>query len=165
LSEARVKGVVVMDMIAHNRENPQDIFQIAPGRGRESLLIAQQAHIANQIWNERAREWNQRADRAGRGRGTRSRDGQTIPPIALHPSLLGEVRTVDHPLSSLYNTDGQIFSDCGVPVSLFMEDYDIDRSGYHDSHDTMENINLDYGSAVAAIAIEAVARLAMAEIE
>ncbi len=165
LSAVRVKGVVVMDMIAHNRESPQDIFQIAPGRGRESLLIARQAHIANRIWNKNTGEWNQRPDRAGRGRGTRSRDGHAIPPIALHPSLLGEVRTVDHPLSSLYNTDGQVFSDCGVPVALFMEDYDIDRSGYHDLRDTMENIDLDYGSAVAAMAIETIARLAMAAIE
>jgi hypothetical protein len=161
LSAVRVKSVVVMDMIAHNRESAPDIFQIAPGRGMESLRIARQAHIANLIWNEHTREWNQRADRLGRSRGMRSRDGRTIPPVALHPSLLGEVRTVDHPLSSLYNTDGQIFSDCGAPVALFMEDYDIDRSGYHDSRDTMGNIDLDYGSAITAIAIETVARLAM----
>ena len=41
-----------------------------------------------------------------------------------------------------------------------MENYDITRSGYHDSHDTMENIDLDYGAAVASIAIESVARAA-----
>ena len=41
-----------------------------------------------------------------------------------------------------------------------MEDYDINRRGYHDTHDTMENIDLDYGAAVAAIAIETIARLA-----
>jgi hypothetical protein len=64
------------------------------------------------------------------------------------------------PHSTLFNTDGQIFSDVGVPVVLFMEDYDINRTGYHDSHDTMENIDLDYGAAVAAIAIESVARAA-----
>ncbi len=47
-----------------------------------------------------------------------------------------------------------------MPVVLFMENYDINRSGYHDSHDNMANIDLDYGAAVAAIAIEAVARAA-----
>jgi len=47
--------------------------------------------------------------------------------------------------STLYNTDGQIFSDVGVPVALFMENYDINRTGYHDSHDTMANIDLDNG--------------------
>ena len=160
LSAVRVRGIVVMDMIAHNRENARNIFQIAPGRGYESLLIAREANAANRLWNEHAHEWNRRADRIGTGRGTRTRDGRTIPPVARHPSLLGEVRTVDHPLSSLYNTDGQVFSDCGIPVTLLMEDYDIDRSGYHDSRDTMKNIDLDYGSAVAAIAIETVARLA-----
>jgi hypothetical protein len=39
-----------------------------------------------------------------------------------------------------------------------MENYDIDRTGYHDMHDTMANIDLDYGAAVTAIAIESVAR-------
>ena len=53
-----------------------------------------------------------------------------------------------------------MFSDAGVPVVLFMENYDINRTGYHDKHDTMANIDLDYGSAVAAIVIESVARAA-----
>ena len=47
-----------------------------------------------------------------------------------------------------------------MPVVLFMENYDINRTGYHDTHDTMSNIDLDYGVAVAAIAIESVARVA-----
>ena len=83
-----------------------------------------------------------------------------MPDTALHPQLNGEVRPTIDPRSTLYNTDGQIFSDAGVPVVLFMENYDINRKGYHDTHDTMENIDLDYGSAVAAIAIESVARAA-----
>ena len=41
-----------------------------------------------------------------------------------------------------------------------MENYDINRTGYHDSKDNMTNIDLDYGAAVAAIAIESVARVA-----
>ncbi|HTK75275.1 MAG TPA: hypothetical protein VL371_08455, partial [Gemmataceae bacterium] len=56
--------------------------------------------------------------------------------------------------------DGQIFSDAGVPCVQFMENYDINRVGYHDTHDTMANIDLDYGAAVCAITIEAVARAA-----
>jgi hypothetical protein len=47
-----------------------------------------------------------------------------------------------------------------VPVVLFMENYDIERVGYHDTHDNMTNINLDYGAALAAITIESVARAA-----
>jgi hypothetical protein len=41
-----------------------------------------------------------------------------------------------------------------------MENYDISRSGYHDTKDTLDNIDLDYGAAFAAIAIETVARVA-----
>jgi hypothetical protein len=51
---------------------------------------------------------------------------------------------------------------CGTNVSpkRLMENYDINRSGYHDTKDTMANIDLDYGAAVAAIAVESVARAA-----
>ena len=37
------------------------------------------------------------------------------------------------------------------------------QAGYHDTHDTMENIDLDYGAALAAIAIESVASVASAD--
>jgi hypothetical protein len=124
------------------------------------LRIAEQAHLANMAWNHHAPQWNQEAGRHGRGRGLRSTDGQTMPEVALHPQLHGEIRMADMPHSSLYNTDGQIFSDVGMPVILIMENYDLNRTGYHDTHDTMVNIDLDYGSAIAAIAIETVARLA-----
>ena len=77
-----------------------------------------------------------------------------MPPLAPHAILRGEVRPDWDPRSTLFNTDGQIFSDVGVPAVLFMEDYDINRKGYHDTHDTMENIDLDYGAAVAAVFIE-----------
>jgi hypothetical protein len=160
LSSTRVAGVVLMDMIAHNRDDEQDIFQVSPGKGAASCRIARHAHFANESWNAGAREWNRRPERSGKGRGRRSVDGNTIPGIALHPHVRGEVRTADDPSSSLYNTDGQIFSDVGVPVVLFMENYDINRTGYHDTHDTLDNIDLDYGSAIAAIAIETVAILA-----
>jgi hypothetical protein len=160
LFSTRIAGLLVMDMIAHNRHDAQDIFQISPGRSSASLRLAQIAHVANMTWNAGRLDWNRRAERRGRGKGTRSSDGITIPAVAEHPDLYGEVRTVHDPQSSLYNSDGQIFSDLGIPTLLFMENYDINRTGYHDSHDTMENIDLDYGSAVAAIAIETVAQLA-----
>jgi hypothetical protein len=83
-----------------------------------------------------------------------------VPAIAVHPQLSGEIRPSYDPRSTLYNTDGQIFSDAGIPVVLFMENYDIHRTGYHDSKDTMENIDLDYGAALCAITIETVARAA-----
>jgi len=81
-----------------------------------------------------------------------------MPEMAKHLSLHGEVRTQYDPHSSIYNTDGQIFSDTGIPVVLFMENYDLHRTGYHDMFDTMENIDLDYGAAFAAICIESAAQ-------
>jgi hypothetical protein len=159
LAATRVQGLYVLDMIAHNNDRERDVFQICPGAGGESMWLALQAHLANRCWNQLAPRWNRRA-RRGRRRGRRSADGKSLPGLALHPQLRGEVRPQIDPRSTLYNTDGQIFSDAGVPVVLFMENYDINRHGYHDSHDTMENIDLDYGAAVAAIAIETVARAA-----
>ena len=82
------------------------------------------------------------------------------PPWRRHRSSAARSGRPSDPRSSLYNTDGQIFSDAGIPVVLFMENYDINRHGYHDTQDTMANIDLDYGAAVAAIAIESVARAA-----
>jgi hypothetical protein len=160
ISKVKIDGVYVLDMIAHNRDHDRDVFQISPGASRQSSWLAYQAHIANMIWNARADHWNRAPARRGRGRGQRSQDGNTIPDIAQHPQLRGEVRLPRDMRSSLFNTDGQIFSDAGIPVVLFMENYDINRVGYHDTHDDMSNIDLDYGAAVAAIAIESVARAA-----
>ena len=163
LSGVRVQGVYVSDMIAHNNDRERGIFQIAPGTGITSFWLAEVAHEANEIWNASVPAWNARTDRVGKQRGRRSPYGAAIPATAAHLALIGQVRPVTDPHSTLYNTDGQVFSDAGVPVVLFMEDYDINRSGYHDTHDTMANIDLDYGSALAAIVIESVARAACAE--
>lgn len=160
LSATDIVGVYVMDMIGHNRDNDRDIFQISPGKSVESLHLAYQAHMANMIWNECTHKWNRQPERQNLCRGERIKDSQEIPAIARHLALKGEIRTQYNPLSSLFNTDGQIFSDTGVPVVLFMENYDINRTGYHDTKDTLENIDLDYGAAFAAIAIETVARIA-----
>ena len=160
LSDIEVVGVYVMDMIGHNRDNDQDIFQISPGKSSESLHLAWQAHMANRIWNSGVSSWNRHPDRQSKVTGKRISGLQSIPETAKYLALKGEVRTQYNPHSSIFNTDGQIFSDTGVPVVLFMENYDINRTGYHDTHDTMENIDLDYGAAFAAIAIETVARVA-----
>jgi Zn-dependent M28 family amino/carboxypeptidase len=160
LSDVEIVGVYVMDMIGHNRDTDQDIFQISPGKSAASLFLAYQAHLANIIWNACTHNWNRQPERLNKDRGHRINESQEIPEIARHLALKGEVRTQYNPHSSIFNTDGQIFSDTGVPVVLFMENYDINRSGYHDSKDTLENIDLDYGAAFAAIAIETVARMA-----
>jgi hypothetical protein len=160
LSSTAITGIFIMDMIGHNRDNDRDIFQISPGTGAASLYLARQAHLANRIWNKNIDAWNEAQQRLLLGRGKRVTDPAGIPEPALFLRIDGEIRTRFNPHSSLFNTDGQIFSDAGIPVVLLMENYDINRSGYHDSKDTLENIDLDYGAALAAIAIETVARVA-----
>jgi hypothetical protein len=160
LSGTTVRGVYVSDMIAHNNDRQPDIFQISPGNDPGSMWLAYQAHLANEIWNESVPYWNKAQRREGLPRARRSPYGAAIPEMAPFLQLAGQVRMPIDPRSTLYNTDGQIFSDAGVPCVLFMENYDINRTGYHDTHDTMENIDLDYGAAVCAITIEAVARAA-----
>jgi hypothetical protein len=163
LSGVRVQGIYVLDMIAHNVNQDRNVFQIAPGVSRESQWLAYQAHMANETWNLLTAAWNKQPARRRAGPGKRSRDISTMPPIARFLPLYGEVRPHYDPRSTLFNTDGQAFSDIGVPVVLFMENYDINRVGYHDTHDNMTLINLDYGAALAAITIESVARAAVEE--
>ena len=149
-------------MIAHNNDHQRDIFQISPGDDAASLRAAEHAHIATEIWNASVPVWNRKGERVGKSRSRRSPRGADIPDVAPFLALSGEVRTPLDPRSTLFNTDGQVFSDAGVPCVLFMENYDINRAGYHDTHDTMENIDLDYGAALCAITIESVARAATA---
>jgi hypothetical protein len=160
LSKVRVQGAFVLDMVAHNNPHERDVFQIAPGQGRQALWLAEQAHAANEIWNASAEVWNRRPGRRDLTRAVRSPRGACIPPPFRFLPLAGEVRLPMDPRSTLYNTDGLMFADAGIPAVLFMENYDINRSGYHDTHDTMENIDLDYGAALTAITIETVARTA-----
>jgi hypothetical protein len=160
LSKTTIRGLYVSDMIAHNHDREPDIFQISPGNDPGSMWLAYQAHLANEIWNESVPYWNKSQKREGLPRGRRSPHGAAIPEVAPFLQLSGHVRVPSDPRSTLFNTDAQIFSDAGVPCVLFMENYDINRTGYHDTHDTMENIDLDYGAAVCAITIEAVGRAA-----
>jgi hypothetical protein len=160
VSGTRVTGVYVLDMIAHNNMRDKDAFLICPGEGAGSARLAVLAHEANAAWNERVPSWNAKDGRVGKGRAHRVAEGHAVPPAFEHLAVHGQIATEWEPRSVLYNTDGQIFSDVGVPVTLFMENYDINRAGYHDTHDTMKNIDLDYAAAISAIAIEAVARAA-----
>jgi hypothetical protein len=162
LSEVRIRGVYDVDMIAHNNSRAPYVFQISPGEGTGSARLALEAHQANRLWNALAHKLNAAPPRRGLGPSQRIADPRQVPPPARSARLRGEIRTEWDPRSTLYNTDGQIFSDAGVPVVLFMENYDINRTGYHDTHDTVENIDLDYGAAFAAIIIETVARVAAA---
>src|SRR5450755_1001546 len=164
VSAVRVVGAFVLDMIGHNSDRDRDVFQIASGEGAGSARLALRAHRANLRWNRFAKKANRAPDRAHAGRAQRVKDTAPYPapPPFAHLPLHGEVRVEWEPRSALFNTDGQIFSDLGVPVVLFMENYDISRKGYHDTHDTLENIDLDYCAALTAIAIETVADTACA---
>jgi hypothetical protein len=160
-SKVRVAGAVILDMVAHNNLRDKDTFLVCPGEGAASARIALAAHAANVRWNHEITHANLREGRDGNGRATRMEDGRVTPPLFEHLAVYGKVAAEWEPRSVLYNTDGQIFSDVGIPVVLFMENYDINRTGYHDTHDTMKNIDLDYASALTAIAIETVTSLAM----
>jgi hypothetical protein len=164
VSHVEVVGAFVLDMVGHNSDKDRDVFQIAAGEGAGSARLAHRAHRANVAWNKLVAEWNRAPDRKSAGRAKRMPDSAKHPPPPpfAHLALSGEIRVEWEPRSALYNTDGQIFSDLGIPVVLFMENYDISRTGYHDTHDTMANIDLDYCAAVTAIAIETVADAACA---
>ncbi len=54
LSKVQVKGLYVLDMVAHNNDRDPDVFQICPGTSRQSMWLAYQAHVANRLWNELA---------------------------------------------------------------------------------------------------------------
>jgi len=159
LSGVRVQGVYVLDMLAHDRRG-RGVFQVSPGAGPTALWLAYQAHRAAEVWNAGAAGWNRRTGRRSGGRGRRSSDPGRVPAAAPFPRLVAEVRPDGDPHSTFYNADGQEFSDAGVPAVLLMEDYDIARTGYHDSKDTVALIDLGYGAALAAVAIEAAARAA-----
>ena len=155
VSHVEITGVHVLDMIGHNVDRDRDVFQIAPGEGAAAMRLAWRAQRANQRWNRAAAAWN--AQCPNLARAARMPDGTTPPPPFAHLALHGEVRLAWEPRSTLYNTDGQVFSDLGVPVVLFMENYDSTRLGNHDTLDTMAYIDLDYCTAMIAIAIESVA--------
>ena len=86
LSETEIVGVFVMDMIGHNRDNDQDIFQISPGKSPASQFLAHQAHLANMIWNEEAKNKNRQPERLNKYRGKRISGLEQIPETAKHLS-------------------------------------------------------------------------------
>ena len=163
LGGVTVVGAVVMDMIAHNLERDPYVFQIAPGEGAAAMRLAAVARQVNQRWNLATAAWNQHPARREAAAYQRRPEGREVPAIAPHPIMHGEVRLPWHWSSTVFNTDAQIFNDAGLPVVLLMEHYDIDRAGYHDTLDTMANIDLDFGAALMAIAIETVAEVAAAD--
>ena len=123
-------GVVLLDMVASNK--PADrLFQVNPGPSPESQALAVVAQAAARVQA---------------------------------PGLQAVLRERFDPRSYLYNTDGLIFADAGYPVVLLNEHLNrlehLDRRGYHDTFDTLENFDTDYAVAIVKVALETVARLA-----
>lgn len=169
----KIVGVYVMDMVGHDTdkdrakpgENHTPIFQIAPGRGERAAHLALTAHAVTETWNSRVADWNQTLGRTKPAHRFKTPKGVPaekwpLPELGKLIGFQGELRPGWHFRSSLFNTDPQLFSDYGFPTVLFMENYDIDRQGYHDTLDNLENIDRDYVVGVTAIAIETVAQVA-----
>lgn len=81
------------------------------------------------------------------------------------PDLGALYRPYGTPESYLYNTDGIIFADHGLPVILLNEvinrtNYHLRDGDYHQMADNMENVDFSYASKIARIAIETAARAA-----
>lgn len=163
----KIVGVYQLDMIGHSTERdalkpgqrPKPaIFQISPGRGERAAGLAKIAHEVTFDWNRRRvqEKWDEKFNRTSAWKRT----GAAIPQLGKFIPFRGEIRPGWHFRSSLYNTDAQQHSDTGIPVVLFMENYDINRQGYHDTLDNLENIDLDFARGLSAIAIESVAQAA-----
>lgn len=111
------------------RKENDRIFQVNPGDLDESLRIAQIAIKASSYITKFKPVLRKRFDRK----------------------------------SYLYNTDGLIFQDAGFPVILFNEHINaienLDRAGYHDTTDTSLNLDFNYATDIARVAIETTAIL------
>lgn len=85
--------------------------------------------------------------------------------IDVAPDLHPLYRPYGTPESYLYNTDGIIFADYGLPVILLNEvinrtNYHLRHGDYHQMADNMANVDFSYASKIARIAIETAARAA-----
>jgi predicted double-glycine peptidase len=80
--------------------------------------------------------------------------------------LRGELRSRFDERSYLYNTDGLLFSDAGIPVVLINEHLNklenLNRRAYHESTDVPSRVDWDYAEALTKTAIETAAQAASA---
>lgn len=82
------------------------------------------------------------------------------------PNMRGLYRPYGSPESYLYNTDGIVFADYGLPVILINEvvnktNYHLRDGDYHQMADNMDNVDFNYASNISKIAIETAARAAV----
>ncbi len=84
------------------------------------------------------------------------------------PTLFPQIHLRFDDKSYLYNTDGLIFDHQGYPVILInekMNRHTLDRKGYHDTGDTVENVDVPYASDIAKTAILTARKLALTPAE
>jgi len=137
-NKATVSAIVLLDMIAW-RANPSDgVFQINAGNSHASRQLARLAmDVSSYV-------------------------------VATGPAGMNAAYRSRFDLRSyLFQTDGIIFSDVGVPVILINEHINrLDNFGrphYHQTTDQTWTLDIPYGATVARVAIETVAQAAGAQ--
>jgi hypothetical protein len=131
---------VIVDMISHRVNRTDPIIQINAADSTKSILLAELAltYVYPQIKNNLIL--------------------QNLQPV---------IRKWSDPYAYLYNTDGVRFVDYGFECILFNEHLNyhdnLERTGYHDTHDTVDLVDFEYGQTVSQYAIATVAMLAHAD--
>jgi hypothetical protein len=127
-------------MISHRVNRTDPIIQINPGDSIKSIISAQLAldYVYPMIKND-----------------------------LILKNLTPIIRSWNDPYSYLYNTDGVRFVQYGFSCILFNEHLNyhenFERSGYHDTLDTIDLIDFQYGQTVSQYAIATVGMLAHAD--
>lgn len=128
---------VIVDMIGHRVNRSDPIVQVNAGDTAKSLLMAELAvdYVYPRIKNDIVL--------------------QNLQPV---------VRRWSDPYAYLYNTDGIKLVEYGFDCLLFNEHINhhenYERIGYHDTLDTIDLIDFEYGQTVSQYAIATVAMLA-----
>ncbi|CAF1170188.1 unnamed protein product [Rotaria sordida] len=132
-----IHTAVIVDMIGHRVNRSDPIVQVNAGDTTKSLLMAELAlnYVYPRIKNDLIL--------------------QNLQPV---------LRRWSDPFAYLYNTDGVRFVEYGFTCLLFNEHINyhenFDRDGYHDTLDTVDFIDFEYGQTVSQYAIATVAMLA-----
>jgi Zn-dependent M28 family amino/carboxypeptidase len=131
---------VIVDMISHRVNRSDSIIQINPGDSTKSMLLAELA--LNYVYPK-------------------------IKSNLILKNLQPVIRRWEDPYSYLYNTDGVRFVQYGFTCILFNEHINyqenFERFGYHDTLDTVDLIDFEYGQTVSQYAIATVAMFANAD--
>jgi hypothetical protein len=131
---------VIVDMISHRVNRSDPIIQINTGDTTKSMLLAELA--VNYVYPE-------------------------IKKNLILNNLQPVIRQWENPYAYLYNTDGVRFVQYGFECLLFNEHINyhenFERDGYHDTFDTVDLIDFEYGQTVSQYAIATVAMLAHAD--